>query len=114
MKLTETLEELLEMFGARMVSESADGSYSITSHKGLPYSATRLISAMSMSAAAITALGKPQVIDYDHQDISYDMKPGSQEALRALLFLATEKERYQKFCKSIDEEIIEELDTNET
>ena len=99
-----------------MISESGDGSYSIVSCNSLPHSANPLISGMSMSAPIPAySIGNAEAVNYvsGHSSITYDMKPGSQNALRALLFLATEKERYQKFCKSIDEEITEELGTNE-
>lgn len=107
MQLTQTLEELLQMFGAHIIHYN-NIEYCVTTSKPLPLEVSNLATNLDMSTTInpIKVLGK---ITYD-----YTFAADSREAIRALLFLATEKERYEKFCKSIDEEITEELGTPDT
>lgn len=117
MQLTQTLEELLQMFGAHIIHFNTV-EYCVTVNKSLPPEVAKLALNVNMSVPmqAVDILGKTQVAEQMFGTATYDytFAADSKEAVRALLFLATEKERYDKFCKSIDSEITEELGTPDT
>jgi len=114
MQLTETLEELLQLFDARIISKD-HFSFIILVNKALPSSVIPLIHSISSQLPIpLNLTGRVTPIEYSLPPTAeYEFKNESEQALRALLFLATEKERYDKFCKSIDNEIREELGTQE-
>jgi len=116
MQLTETLEELLELFGARITAKSPI-DYTVNSTKGLPERIAGIVISTNIEIpyAPQQILGKltPEHFTTGSASYTYVFPSGSEAALRALLFLATEKERYEKFCKSIDDEITEELGISE-
>ena len=116
MQLTETLEELLGLFGAKIVHYSKD-DFVVSTNKALPQSVMPLINGYSTSidAPAVQILGKFDVEEFTQGKVTheYEFDNDKKEALRALLFLATEKERYDKFCEAFDQEVEEELDSQE-
>lgn len=116
MQLTETLDELLDLFHARICALGPD-YIRIHSMKQLPETVNKIAEevSVSMSSTPIFTKGGYGAVEIMSGTPSYEYRfnNDAREALRALLFLATEKERYDKFCKSIDTEIEEELSDTE-
>lgn len=112
--LTHTLEELLEMHGARITSKDVDGYYRVEKTDGskpFPEDINPLVNSISVDKPMPihTFSGKIIADSPTPAVISVEFKPDSEEALRALLFISSEKERYKKFCKDIDKDIEQEL-----
>ena len=116
MQLTETLEELLDLFNAKIHAIGPD-YFKVHAHKALPQSVDKIAKEvnMSISTMPVHILGKTDVQDLVKGEVSYEYEfnDDAKEALRALLFLATEKERYEKFCEAFDVEVEEELDSKQ-
>lgn len=114
MQLNESLEELLKMFNASII-DSDKSSFIVESSKFLPESINKIAKGVYITVSTLPqqSLGKtaPQDLDIDQTSYRYEFKNNAKEALRALLFLATEKERYNKFCEAFDKEVEQELDS---
>ena len=116
MRLEQTLDELLELYGAYMIM-STPSNFTVSTQKALPDTVQKIAISINMDrpVTPITATsGRPiSIAEVGPTSYTYEFPDSAREALRALLFLATEKERYNKFCKSIDNEITEELGSSE-
>lgn len=111
--LTQTLEGLLLLYRARITSES-DTEFEVVCHGSLPNTVQSLCLSInvSMPSYLIDAINEERT-QYLHATSEYTFPIEAKEGLRALLFLASEKRRYEAFCNSIDEEITQELGTSE-
>lgn len=113
MQLTETLEDLLKLFYAKITAYS-DSEFIVESDKALPDTVQGVASniEITMSTTPMKLLGETTVQELVGQvNYEYTFKTDAKEALRALLFLATEKERYDEFCEAFDKEVEQELDS---
>lgn len=114
MQLTETLEDLLKLFNAKITAYS-DSEFIVESDKALPDTVHSVATnvEITMSTMPMKILAKTAVQDLVGEvNYEYVFNDDAKEALRALLFLATEKKRYEKFCEAFDEEVKEELSDN--
>ena len=115
MQLNESLEELLNIYGARIISENSNTFYVMQGeNKPFPDEVKKIALSINMShgSYAIPILGRFEVEEFETLNpptVEYEFDLNHKQALRALLFLDCEKERYQEFCKLFDEDIDEEL-----
>jgi hypothetical protein len=114
MQLTDSLEHYLRLFHATITYSSKD-EFTVEGDKPLPDSVSKIAKNVNISVSTmpIHVLGKDAIEDLVGEvNYEYVFADDAREALRALLFLATEKERYDKFCEAFDEEVEEELSDN--
>lgn len=117
MQLNESLEELLSIFNATII-DSDKNNFVVESSKSLPESINKIAKEVNIAVSTMPqySLGKtaPQDLSIIGQtSYRYEFRNNAKEALRALLFLATEKERYNKFCEAFDNEVEQELDSKQ-
>lgn len=117
MQLTQTLEELLDLYGAKIYFNN-DNSFVVTSPRALPDTVNKIAKEFSISFYFIPYYGMDRghsalSESFVEKKITYEFAQDTHQALRALIFLATEKERYNKFSQSIDTEIEQQLSDKE-
>lgn len=111
-KLIYTLDELLEMFNAIIVYKHSDGSYVVSKQGGedFPVDAGHLVNSVRVdSPMPIHTFSGKVIAEVGPITTTIEFKRDTEQTLRALLFLHSEKMRYKKFCKDIDQEIDIEL-----
>ena len=113
MQLTQTLEELLDLFGAKIIRIEYGVSFEVRTHKMLPSSVTAIAQTIDSTGSIELDIFSMSPSNYSEFTYTYTFKDDAKEPLRALLFLASEKERYVAFCKHTDDEIEQELDSSQ-
>jgi hypothetical protein len=112
LEIEETLDELLEFHGARMHSISPT-EILIHTHTALPESVQSLAIRVDVTVPSmpINILGssKPVEMQTLSADYEYTFSSDHYKVLKGLLYLASEKQRFEAFSRSIDTEIEEEL-----
>lgn len=115
MQLKETLDELLYMFGAHVIKYDSS-EFTVTTSKALPIDLNKIATSYNIEVPYTPVITSNGTIMRDAQEratYTYVFPAESKEAIRTLLFLASEKQRYEAFCESIDNEVTEELGTIE-
>ena len=114
--IKETLEELLSLVGAHVVSID-NKEMVISSHNMLPQQVHNLTTRISITMTSLdfTVIGKTTPLQTQslRADYLYTFEATQFNIIKGLLWLASEKQRYEAFSKEIDKEIIEELNSKE-
>ena len=109
----ETLEYLLSMYQARIISINSY-EVNIIAFGPLPESVSKLASFTKMSIPVALEIIENTPVEYNSPvEYEYTFPIEHVDSIRGLLYLATEKQRYEAFSKSIDDEITEQLGTLE-
>lgn len=109
--IKETLEELLLIYNACIISINSS-KIKISSQQPLPNEVRTLATyiEVSMSSFDMAVLGKHTMCTESLKtDYLYVFEAAQYNIIKGLIWLASEKQRYEAFSKEIDKEIVEEL-----